>query len=65
MYIKVNKPTLTIPAHSDKVSLVRFNPVARDVIATAAFDWLVKIWNLKTEQVCLECEKLRLNRYLV
>ena len=38
-------------AHSDKASLVQFNPVAADVVATAAFDWLIKIWNLDTAQV--------------
>jgi len=50
LFVQVNKPDLTIPAHSDKASLVRFNPVAKDIIATAAFDWLLKIWNLCTDQ---------------
>ena len=48
---QVNKPDIIIAAHSDKASLVRFNPVADSVIATAAFDWLVKIWSLNLGQV--------------
>jgi len=50
LHMQVNQPQLRISAHSDKASLVRFNPIAADILATAAFDWLVKIWNLSTQQ---------------
>jgi hypothetical protein len=30
---------------------VKFRPTAVDVVATAAFDWTVKIWNLDTAEV--------------
>jgi len=50
LFVQVNKPDIIIAAHSDKASLVRFNPVADSVIATAAFDWLVKIWSLNLGQ---------------
>jgi hypothetical protein len=38
---------------SIKVSIVKFSPMAMDVVATAAFDWTVKIWNLDTAEVSL------------
>ena len=47
----MNQPASSIAAHSDKVSIVKFSPTAKDVVATAAFDWTVKIWNLETAEV--------------
>ena len=26
--------------------MIKFNPVASDIIATSAFDWMIKVWNL-------------------
>jgi len=51
--IKVNQPSRSLRAHGDKVSIVKFSPTAVDVVATAAFDWTVKIWNLDTAEVSL------------
>ena len=46
LYSQVNEPEVRIPAHGEKVNILKFNPVASDIVATAAFDWLIKIWNL-------------------
>jgi WD40 repeat protein len=50
---KVNQPSRSLRAHGDKVSIVKFSPTAVDVVATAAFDWTVKIWSLDTAEVSL------------
>jgi WD40 repeat protein len=51
--MQVNQPSRSLRAHGDKVSIVKFSPTAVDVVATAAFDWTVKIWNLDTAEVSL------------
>ncbi len=53
LMMQVNQPTRSLRAHGDKVSIVKFSPTAVDVVATAAFDWTVKIWNLDTAEVSL------------
>ena len=30
------------------MNIIKFNPIASDIIATAGFDFLIKIWNLTT-----------------
>ena len=42
----VNEPHLTFAAHGDKVQLVKWHPLAKDVLLTVAFDRSVKIWDL-------------------
>ncbi len=51
MLLQVNQPAASLRAHGDKVSIIKFSPTARDIVATAAFDWTVKIWNLETAEV--------------
>jgi len=46
LYHQVNEPTVRIPAHSEKVNIIKFNPLVSDIVATSAFDWQVKIWHL-------------------
>ena len=46
LYSQVNEPEVRIPAHAEKVNMIRFSPVAADIVATSGFDWLIKIWNL-------------------
>ena len=46
LYSQVNEPEVRIPAHTEKVNMIRFCPVAADIVATSGFDWLIKIWNL-------------------
>jgi hypothetical protein len=38
---------------SIKVSIVKFSPTGVDVVATAAFDWTIKIWNLDNAEVIM------------
>ncbi len=42
----VNEPEFVVSAHSEKVQIVKFHPLAKDILLTAAFDRSVKIWNL-------------------
>lgn len=48
-----NSPNESLKAHSDKVSIVLFHPLARDILATASYDLSVKVWDLSTKQLCL------------
>lgn len=43
---QVNEPDQKIVAHGDKVSIIKFNPIAEGIVATAAYDYSIKIWNL-------------------
>jgi len=43
---QVNEPDQKIVAHGDKVSIIKFNPIADGIVATAAYDYSIKIWNL-------------------
>jgi len=42
----VNEPAEKIVAHGDKVSIIKFNPIAEGIVATAAYDYSIKIWDL-------------------
>lgn len=42
----VNEPLGIFGAHPDKCQIVKFHPLAKDVLLTAGFDKLVKIWDL-------------------
>jgi len=53
---QVNEPDGQIVAHGEKVSIVKFNPVAKDILATASYDHTIKIWMLGD----LEEEKMTL-----
>merc|ERR1719318_2059733 len=46
LYHQVNEPTVRIPAHSEKVNIIKFNPLVSDIVATSGFDWQVKVWHL-------------------
>jgi len=54
---QVNEPEKKIVAHGDKVSIIKFNPIAQGIIATAAYDFSIKIWNLSADNE----EKIILN----
>ncbi|CAG5103997.1 Similar to CORO7: Coronin-7 (Bos taurus) [Cotesia congregata] len=41
-----NEPKFTIEAHSDKIYLIKFHPLAADVLTSASYDTTVKIWDL-------------------
>lgn len=48
--VKDVEPVAKLKGHSRKVGHVKYNPVAEDVLASSAFDYTVKIWNLKEEK---------------
>ncbi|XP_018362550.1 PREDICTED: coronin-7 isoform X2 [Trachymyrmex cornetzi] len=41
-----NEPKYTIEAHTDKIYLIKFHPLASNVLASASYDMTVKIWDL-------------------
>ncbi|XP_011336280.1 coronin-7 isoform X3 [Ooceraea biroi] len=41
-----NEPKHIIEAHSDKIYLIKFHPLASNVLASASYDMTVKIWDL-------------------
>ena len=50
MYSQVNKPETELSVAPDKVTIVKWHPLAQDILCTVAFDKSVKIWDLnKTE----------------
>lgn len=54
---QVNEPHMMFAAHADKITIVKFHPLAKDVILTAAFDRTVKIWDLnQTDRPKIELE---------
>ncbi|XP_014224127.1 coronin-7 isoform X2 [Trichogramma pretiosum] len=42
-----NEPQHIIEAHTDKIYLIKFHPLASDVLASASYDMTVKIWDLE------------------
>ena len=46
---QTNQPLRTFIVHADKTSIVKFHPTAADILATAGYDGLVKVWNLADE----------------
>lgn len=43
---QTNQSDHTIKAHTDKIYLIKFHPLAADVLASASYDMTVKIWDL-------------------
>ncbi|KAL0102977.1 hypothetical protein PUN28_018348 [Cardiocondyla obscurior] len=41
-----NAPKYIIEAHTDKIYLIKFHPLASNVLASASYDMTVKIWDL-------------------
>ncbi len=41
-----NEPAVTFPAHGDKIQIVKWHPLAQDLLVTCAFDRTVKLWDL-------------------
>ncbi|XP_045514356.1 coronin-7 isoform X2 [Pieris brassicae] len=44
-----SEPERTFAAHADKIYAIRFHPTASDLLATAAHDHSVKIWDLAAD----------------
>ncbi|XP_068984370.1 coronin-7 isoform X1 [Bombus flavifrons] len=47
-----NEPKHTIKAHTDKIYLIKFHPLASDILASASYDMTVKIWDLTLLSSC-------------
>ncbi|CAL1674425.1 unnamed protein product [Lasius platythorax] len=41
-----NEPKYVIEAHADKIYLIKFHPLASNVLASASYDMTVKVWDL-------------------
>ncbi|XP_052868996.1 coronin-7 [Anopheles cruzii] len=50
-----NEPSAELVAHSDKIYIIRYHPLAENVLLTASCDMLMKVWDLNTmmEKYCL------------
>ncbi|XP_055618572.1 coronin-7 isoform X2 [Toxorhynchites rutilus septentrionalis] len=51
-----NEPEKELFAHSDKIYIIRYHPLAKNVFLTASYDMTLKIWDLDTlaEKYCLK-----------
>lgn len=51
-----NEPTHEFPAHSEKISFIKFHPLAKNILLTASYDMTLKIWDLSdmSEKICLK-----------
>lgn len=47
-----NEPSSVLECHADKIYCIKFHPLAQDVLATAAYDMTVKIWDLEALKLC-------------
>lgn len=43
---QVNEPQLDFAAHGEKIQIVKWHPLANDILLTAGFDRKMKIWDL-------------------
>ncbi|XP_050099195.1 coronin-7 isoform X3 [Anopheles aquasalis] len=50
-----NEPAAELVAHTDKINIIRFHPLAKNVLLTASSDLYMKIWDLTdmVEKYCL------------
>ncbi|XP_053678397.1 coronin-7 [Anopheles nili] len=50
-----NEPEAVLVAHSEKIYIIRFHPLAQNVLLTASTDLAMKLWDLDTmtERICL------------
>uniref|UniRef100_A0AAG5D161 Coronin n=1 Tax=Anopheles atroparvus TaxID=41427 RepID=A0AAG5D161_ANOAO len=51
----IAEPAATLSAHEEKISLIRFHPLANNVLLTASSDMTMKVWDLATmtQRYCL------------
>ncbi|XP_058813557.1 coronin-7 isoform X3 [Topomyia yanbarensis] len=51
-----NEPENELVAHSDKIYIIRYHPLAKHVFLTASYDMTLKVWDLNTltEKYCLK-----------
>lgn len=53
---KLEEPSVSFKAHSEKASIIKFHPCAKDIIATASSDLTIRIWDISVqeEKYCLQ-----------
>lgn len=44
----LTEPNVVIRGHDAKVNVVRFHPTARNLLATASYDWTIRYWDATT-----------------
>lgn len=51
-----NTPKSEFVAHSDKIYIIKFHPIAKNILLSASYDMTMKIWDLDTltEKICLK-----------
>ncbi|XP_055597731.1 coronin-7 isoform X2 [Uranotaenia lowii] len=51
-----NEPEKELVAHSDKIYILKYHPLAKNVFLTASYDMTLKVWDLETlsEKHCLK-----------
>ena len=47
---QTNEPEFVFSAHSEKVQIVKFHPIAQDILLTSSFDRSIKVWNLLSHE---------------
>jgi coronin-7 len=45
-----NEPETLLEAHPDKIYVMKFHPLAADILATASYDTTIRVWDLQTLQ---------------
>ncbi|KAG8189255.1 hypothetical protein JTE90_013783 [Oedothorax gibbosus] len=52
---KLEEPSVSFKAHSEKATIIKFHPTAKDIIATASSDLTIRIWDvsMQEEKFCL------------
>ena len=43
-----NKPHASLSGHSEKIYMIKFHPLAKDILASSSFDMSIRIWDLET-----------------
>lgn len=50
----LTEPDMCLIGHREKIYFVSFHPLAKDILASASYDMIVKIWNLSTGEEAIE-----------
>ena len=61
-----NDTVSKFPAHAEKIQIVKFHPLAQDIILTSAFDRSVKVWDLSDfEEPKFELQVIIIRHWLI
>jgi coronin-1B/1C/6 len=45
----IKEATVVLEGHQKKVNIIKYNPTAKNILATASFDHLVKLWDVEAQ----------------